>query len=116
MLLTLISFAFLMSGAASTVSHLQLFFAVLLIEICPYIIILTQSIDLSGCGSTKGCLRYPKGCTGADCEYLAAWADGTATTSITIEIQLQRSGDVWLAFGLSKTGKMVINGIRVDND
>jgi hypothetical protein len=60
------------------------------------------SVDLTGCGTSKQCLKRPSGCT-SDCNAIATWADqGDA-----VRIELWRKGSMgWVAMGLSPTGKM----------
>ena len=63
-------------------------------------------IDLSGCGTTKGCYRHPTTCTGADCTAVVTWTPRTDDTQTYIEFELQGT-DNWVALGLSYDNLMV---------
>ena len=64
-------------------------------------------IDLSGCGSTKGCFRSPRDCDVNDCDAVATWTPrGTNMNESRIEFELQTRDD-WVALGFSDDTSMV---------
>ena len=65
-----------------------------------------MTIDLSGCGTTKGCFREPSDCTGADCIAVVTWTPRTDDAQTYIEFELQ-GRDNWVALGLSADTLMV---------
>ncbi|ELU05912.1 hypothetical protein CAPTEDRAFT_221980 [Capitella teleta] len=80
----------------------------------------STSIDLSACGTSKGCLTFPVGCTGAKCTKMATWTTGTGDT-IEFELQTREDGANWAALGLSKSGGMddasvlaCVNGVKTE--
>jgi len=68
-----------------------------------------QDIDISGCGQTKGCFRYPDGCNASACEFLLTWKDG-GNDAVTFEMSAPvQSQTPWVAFGLSQDDQMVMH-------
>lgn len=61
------------------------------------------SIDLSGCGDTKGCYRSPKGCAEPACDIAVTWQD----QGNIIEFEMSADTDGWVAVGFSEDKKMV---------
>ncbi|WAR07048.1 FRRS1-like protein, partial [Mya arenaria] len=62
------------------------------------------------CGKTKGCFPDASRCS-SGCHYLVTWGPAAATDesdiiAFNIKMMLDDMSDVWMAVGLSKTGKM----------
>ena len=65
-------------------------------------------IDTSGCGSEKGCLGVPKGCSSSSCEMMVTWTpplNAEDLSYVFIEMMGKTSG--WVALGLSEDKEMV---------
>ena len=65
-----------------------------------------QSIDVSGCGESKGCFQVPEGCK-TSCKFLLTWS---ARDKDSVSFEMSASVDSensYVAFGLSKDAKMV---------
>ena len=64
-------------------------------------------IDLSGCGSTKGCFRSPRDCNISHCDAVVTWTPRRTDTSQTyIEFEMQGRHN-WLALAFSDDMTMV---------
>ena len=64
------------------------------------------TLDLGGCGTTKGCYRRPSGCNGPNCDALVTWTPRADDSQTYIEFELQ-GRDNWVALGLSRDDEMV---------
>ena len=63
----------------------------------------STSIDVTGCGKTKGCYRDPPGCSGDSCTVLVTWKDKNDVVSF----ELTGDTDGWVAVGFSTDNIMV---------
>ncbi|XP_074641316.1 uncharacterized protein LOC141899062 [Tubulanus polymorphus] len=52
----------------------------------PTVMSKTVDIDLSGCGTTKGCFRSPSGCVADQCEYVATYTNDATGNAINFEL------------------------------
>ena len=71
------------------------------------------TINLDGCGVTKGCYRNPPGCSEIECDIAVTWEN------IGNALQFEMSADIdgWVAVGFSEDKKMVkynLGVIRID--
>ena len=63
-------------------------------------------VSATGCGTTKGCFRYPTDCTGgSDCEFFVSWtSDDNGNNVFTMT---GSNAATYVALGFSKSGQMV---------
>lgn len=63
------------------------------------------SIDLTGCGNSKGCFTFPQNCKGVDCTSALAWSRPNANSSY-VQFEMVGKQDGWIAFAFDKDTKM----------
>ena len=74
-----------------------------------------MTIDLSTCGSTKGCYRYPEDCDIDTCTTVATWTPvEDEETSVMFEMQGRDVG--WVGLGFSADDMMVCGTKRLHLD
>ena len=65
-------------------------------------------IESSGCGSEKGCLGVPKGCSGDDCTMMVTWTPQLqAPGNAHVQIDMMAKSRSWVALALSDDKVMV---------
>ncbi len=62
-----------------------------------------DALATEDCGKTVGCLRYPSGCSGTDCAYIATYR--YQDDNVTFEM-FGKDAD-WVAIGFSDSNVMV---------
>lgn len=65
------------------------------------------AIDVTGCGSTKGCYRLPEDCLEIECEYIFTWADKGNHMVFEMSALTDGFNDRYFAVGLSEDIYMV---------
>ena len=68
-----------------------------------YTLLSQQAITTDGCGKTKGCLRDPAGCSGADCNFLATYS----YRQDHVEFELFGKDSAYVSIGFNDKQKMV---------
>ncbi|KAH3696358.1 hypothetical protein DPMN_083822, partial [Dreissena polymorpha] len=67
-----------------------------------YILAPIRTIDVTDCGSKKGCYRMPEGCREIECEYIVTWRNINAgTTEFEMSAITDGFNDRYFALGLS---------------
>ena len=77
----------------------------------PYTIQDDFTIDLSQCGSSRGCFRRPSGCADDDCTVAASWTRPAGASYVEIELVGKQEG--WIALGFSEDNRMVSTFIMI---
>lgn len=60
-----------------------------------------EGIDVSGCGSIKGCYRIPEGCVEEECEYIFTWREIGRKMRFEMSAVTDGFNDRYVAVGLS---------------
>lgn len=69
-----------------------------------------SSIDLSGCGISKGCYRLPSNCQQGACDKVFTWKQHDTFVDFQVEITIDpntEKDNPWIAAGFSNNTKMV---------
>jgi hypothetical protein len=67
------------------------------------VIFLQQAVTTDGCGTTKGCLREPAGCSGTDCNFFATYS----YQQDHVEFELFGKDSTYVSIGFNDKQQMV---------